>query len=93
VHAAAVRCDQEGNSEQLRTIANKWWVVMRTSQLKKLVVSPSEAMFLLDCGRTRLNELINAKELESYKDGYSRKITLESIEARVERLRRAEQAA
>jgi hypothetical protein len=50
-----------------------------------LVVSPIKAMRMLDCGRTRLYELLNANELESYLDGKSRKITVSSI---LERIRR-----
>ena len=44
-----------------------------------LVVSPRRARHLLDCGNTRLYELIAARELETYKDGKSRKITVASI--------------
>jgi hypothetical protein len=43
-------------------------------------------MAMLDCGRTRLYELLNAKELESYRDGKSRKITVASIQARIRRM-------
>jgi hypothetical protein len=50
-----------------------------------LVVSPRRAQYLLDIGHTRLYELMAAKELESYKDGKSRKITVRSIRAYVER--------
>jgi excisionase family DNA binding protein len=44
-----------------------------------LVVSPRRARNLLDCGNTRLYELIGAGVLESYRDGKSRKITVASI--------------
>jgi excisionase family DNA binding protein len=44
-----------------------------------LVVSPRRARRMLDCGNTRLYELIAARELETYKDGKSRKITVASI--------------
>jgi len=50
-----------------------------------LVVSPRRARLLLDCGNTRLYELIGARELESFKDGKSRKITLASIKAYIAR--------
>jgi hypothetical protein len=50
-----------------------------------LVVSPSKAMRMLDCGRTRLYELLGRGELESYRDGKSRKITVASIRARIHR--------
>lgn len=51
-----------------------------------LVVSPARAKALLDCGTTRLYELIAAGELESFKDGKARKITVASIKRRVARM-------
>ena len=51
-----------------------------------IVVSPKRAMELLDCGQTRLYELLASGELESFKDGSSRKITLRSILRRTRRL-------
>jgi hypothetical protein len=53
--------------------------------IEPLVVSPARAKVMLDCGTTRLYELIDAGELESFKDGKSRKITVSSIKARIER--------
>jgi hypothetical protein len=50
-----------------------------------LVVSPSKAMAMLDCGRTRLYQLLNSNALESFLDGKSRKITVASIQAHVRR--------
>lgn len=50
-----------------------------------LVVNPRRARRMLDCGNTRLYELIAAQELETYKDGKSRKITVESIKNYVAR--------
>jgi len=50
-----------------------------------LVVSPRRARLMLDCGNTRLYELISARELESYKAGKSRKIVVTSIKAYVAR--------
>jgi hypothetical protein len=61
-----------------------------------LVVSPSSAMIMLDCGRTRLYEMLAAGELESFLDGSQRKITVASIRARIQRkldAARAENAA
>ena len=58
-----------------------------------LAVSPRRAAFLLNCGITRVYELINGGELESYRDGASRKITMRSIRARIERLLGRSQAA
>jgi excisionase family DNA binding protein len=40
---------------------------------------------MLDCGTTRLYELIRAGELETYRDGASRKITTASLRAYVDR--------
>jgi hypothetical protein len=51
-----------------------------------LVVSPAKAMSMLDCGRTRLYQLLARGEIESYRDGKSRKILVASILARVARL-------
>ena len=50
-----------------------------------LVVSPRRAGRMLDCGNTRLYELIAARELQTYKDGKSRKITVASIKAYIAR--------
>jgi hypothetical protein len=50
-----------------------------------LVVSPRRAQHLLDVGHTRLYQLIAARELESYCEGRSRKITLRSIKQYIER--------
>jgi hypothetical protein len=67
---------------------------MQTSQIDTpLVVSPRKAMVMLDCGRNRLYDLINAGELESYLDGRMRKITVRSIEQRITRLLQEETAA
>jgi hypothetical protein len=50
-----------------------------------LVVSPRRAQRLLDIGHTRLYELIAARELESYTEGRSRRITVQSIKKLIER--------
>jgi hypothetical protein len=50
-----------------------------------LVVSPARAKRLLDVGHTRLYEMIGAGELQSYREGKSRKITMASIKARIQR--------
>jgi hypothetical protein len=52
-------------------------------QDEPLVVSPARAKAILDCGTTRLYELIAAGELD--RDGKSRKITVASIKARIAR--------
>ncbi len=48
-------------------------------------VKPKKACQMLDCGTTRLYELLAANELVSYKDGRSRKILVSSITAYVKR--------
>jgi excisionase family DNA binding protein len=55
------------------------------SDEQRLVVSPRRAMYMLDCGRTHVYELIAQGELVSYLDGRSRKITVESIHRYIER--------
>jgi excisionase family DNA binding protein len=50
-----------------------------------IVVSPSRAALMLDCGEARLYELLKAGELRSYKDGKSRKILVASVHAYIER--------
>jgi len=58
-----------------------------------LVVSPSRACQMLDCGETHLYELLKT-EIKSYKDGKSRKIVVVSIHEYIERkLREAAQRA
>jgi excisionase family DNA binding protein len=52
----------------------------------KLVVSPKVAGRMLDVGETTIYALIGSGQLESYKDGKSRKILVRSIHARIERL-------
>jgi excisionase family DNA binding protein len=50
-----------------------------------LVVSPKGAARLLNLGVTKIYELVNAQQLESYRDGAARKITVASIKAYVAR--------
>ena len=52
---------------------------------RSLVVSPKVAQIMLDCGETKIYELIANREIESFRDGKSRKITVRSIHARIER--------
>lgn len=56
-----------------------------SKDLEPIVVSPHGAQKMLACGRTRIYELIAAEEVESYKDGRRRKITVASIESYVAR--------
>jgi excisionase family DNA binding protein len=44
-----------------------------------LVVKPKEACRMLACSNTRLYELLSMGELQSFRDGRSRKITVLSI--------------
>jgi hypothetical protein len=63
-------------------------VTGRTSDcdLEPLAVSPRQACRLLDIGITRLYQLIANRELDTYRDGRSPKITMESIRSRQARL-------
>jgi len=58
-----------------------------------LAVSPRQARLLLGVGTTRLYQLIGNGELESYLDGRSRRITMESIRRRITQLLAAAGAA
>lgn len=51
-----------------------------------LAVSPREACRLLSIGNTYLYRLIAERELDSYRDGRARRITMESIRRRIGRL-------
>jgi excisionase family DNA binding protein len=59
---------------------------MSLTEATPLAVSPKEACRLLSIGNTRLYQLVNSGELESYRDGRVRRITMASIEERVARL-------
>jgi excisionase family DNA binding protein len=61
------------------------------SDLEPFGVSPRKACVLLDIGNTRLYQLIGNGELESYKEGKARRITMASIRQRVSRLVAAEE--
>jgi hypothetical protein len=47
--------------------------------VEPVVVRPLTACQMLDCGITRLYELINSNELESFADGRRRYVTVKSI--------------
>lgn len=55
------------------------------NDLAPLVVKPKVAWKMLACSNTRGYELLAAGELETYKEGRSRKITVASIKAFVAR--------
>jgi excisionase family DNA binding protein len=56
------------------------------NDLEPLSVSPRQACLLLNVGNTRLYQLIREGELSTYHEGRARRITVESIRARVSRL-------
>ena len=51
----------------------------RSKEITPLIVKPKVAWKLLGCSNTRGYELLAAGELDSFLDGRSRKITVESI--------------
>jgi hypothetical protein len=53
--------------------------------VEPIVVRPDTAMQMLDCGHSRLYDLINSGELDSFTDGARRYITTESIYRHVAR--------
>jgi len=57
----------------------------QVGNIPPLVVRPMQACAMLSIGLTRCYELMNAGELESFKDGKSRKITVASIKAYIDR--------
>ena len=65
----------------------------RAPGTEPLVVRPKRAWQMLDCGNTRGYELVKAGELESFLDGRSRKITVESIHRYIARKLAAEGAS
>ena len=57
----------------------------RPRDAEPLLVKPADAGRMLGCGRTRIYELVNAGEINSFSDGRSRKITVESIHRYIKR--------
>ena len=55
------------------------------SDRRPIVASVNETMATLKIGREKIYQLLNSGELESYREGGSRKILWRSIEAYVER--------
>jgi hypothetical protein len=55
-------------------------------ELQPLAVGPKQACILANIGMTRLYQLLTAGELDSYWEGRHRKITLESLHRRQQRL-------
>jgi hypothetical protein len=50
-----------------------------------LVVSPKRACQMLDCSMTRFYELLNSGQIQSYREGKSRKAIVASIKAHIAR--------
>ena len=50
-----------------------------------LVVSPKRGCQMLDCSMTRFYELLNTGQIQSYREGKSRKAIVASIKAHVAR--------
>jgi excisionase family DNA binding protein len=50
-----------------------------------LVVDPDQACVMLNCSRDTLYDMLRNGELQSYREGRSRRITVASIKQRVER--------
>jgi excisionase family DNA binding protein len=61
--------------------------------VEALVVGPHQTGVMLNCGRTRVYELLAAGELDSFRDGRARKITVASIHRYIERRLAAEKEA
>lgn len=55
------------------------------ADVETLAVPPRIAKRMLGCGITRLYELLNCGELQSYRDGKSRKIVVASLRDYVKR--------
>jgi excisionase family DNA binding protein len=62
-------------------------------EIEPLAVPPRVAWHLLGCGNTHGYELLDAGELESYRDGRSRRITMQSIKDYIARRIAASRAA
>ena len=67
-------------------------LLFANEEVEPLVVKPKVAWKLLACSNNRGYELIAAGELESFRDGRSRKITVASIHRLIARRLAAEKA-
>jgi excisionase family DNA binding protein len=54
--------------------------------MEPLGVTPEAAKLAVGCGTTKLYELINSGELETYKIGRATRVTTASIKALIDRL-------
>lgn len=57
----------------------------KNAEMTAIAVSPKKGAAMLDLGLTRFYELMNAGEIESYRDGKSRKILIASLRSYVNR--------
>src|SRR5262245_41225201 len=55
------------------------------NHIKPLVVGMTGARILLDCGADAIYDLIHRQEIDSYLEGTRRKVTVNSIEALIQR--------
>jgi hypothetical protein len=60
--------------------------IRKTGDIGPLIVKPRDARTMLCCSQKKLYRLLADGELESFRDGGSRKITVASIERRIARL-------
>ena len=66
--------------------------ILHLSEIEAFAVPAKKAAPAIGVGMTRLYQLINAGEIESYRDGKARKIVVASLKAYVERQVLAEAA-
>jgi excisionase family DNA binding protein len=65
-------------------------VISELNEIDPLAISPKKARALLDVGLTRLYQLIGSGEIDSFRDGKSRKIVFASLKAYIARQIEAE---
>lgn len=57
----------------------------KPARVEPLVVTPREACALLNIGNTRLYRLLGDKQIDSYREGRARRITMASIKSYIAR--------
>jgi hypothetical protein len=67
-------------------------LISEPTEIEPLAVSPKKARALIDVGTTRLYHLIGTGEVESFRDGKSRKIIFAPLKAYIARQIAAEAA-
>jgi excisionase family DNA binding protein len=63
----------------------RYFNISASNELEPLVVRPRVAWRLLNCGNAHGYRLIASGELDSYRDGRARKVTVESIRRYIKR--------